>query len=232
MVKIKPRRILAVLGVVVLLVGGYLGWQVYLGQQMAKQYAANAQKSAQEASLSTPPSTIQTPVAIGNTVAISPGTTTTPSKTSPGTTPSSQVSSSSTSAKASIPQSPSNPTTSQTYKQLMASAYQQTLQAMQDVKSATLALQSRNLSLTAYRSSIVTSQATFSAAETFVRANPPANETLNPSYQEFLAGISLAKQAMSVVLNGISSLSPSSLYAAREMGKQAQQQVLDGYSHF
>ena len=103
---------------------------------------------------------------------------------------------------------------------------------MQNVKANTLALQSKGLSISAYRSSILQAQADFTAAEEFTRANPPTDEKLNPSYQEFLAGISLAKESMGVVLNGISSFSPSSFYAAREMGKKASQQLTDGYSHF
>lgn len=113
----------------------------------------------------------------------------------------------------------------------MTNTYQQTLQAMQNVKGNTLALQGRSLSFSAYRSSILQSQAIFTTAEEFARANPPTDEKLTPSYQEFLAGITLAKESMSVVLNGISSFSPSSLYAAREMGKTALQQVIEGYSH-
>lgn len=54
---------------------------------------------------------------------------------------------------------------------------------------------------------------------------------LNAPYQDFLAGISLAKQATGVVLNGISSFSVSKFYDAREMGITAQQQVVNGYSH-
>ncbi|ODA40168.1 hypothetical protein DSBG_3025 [Desulfosporosinus sp. BG] len=114
----------------------------------------------------------------------------------------------------------------------MSQPYQQTMQTMKNVKANTLALQGNKLSLAAYRASILQSQATFTTAEEFVKANPPTEEKLNPSYQKFLAGISLAKESMDVVLKGISSFSPSKLYAAREMGKQAQQQVIDGYSHF
>lgn len=214
--KIKPRHIGAILGVLIVIIGCYVGWQLYQGQQLAERYAAQAQKSAQ-----TPSSNGKAPVAS--------------STNSPDSLPnsSSQVPSPAGSAANPTASSP-NSSTSQpgNYKQLMASTYQETLKTMQNVKEATLALQGKNLSLSTYRSSILKSQAAFSSAEEFARANPPTNEKLDPSYQEFLAGISLAKQSMGVVLDGISSFSPSSLYAAREMGKKAQQQVVDGYSHF
>ncbi|MDR3543900.1 MAG: hypothetical protein P4L69_23530 [Desulfosporosinus sp.] len=113
----------------------------------------------------------------------------------------------------------------------MSDTCQKTLQTMQTVKANTLALQGKKMSIFAYRASIAQSQAAFSSAEDFVRANPPTEENLNSSYQEFLAGIDLAKQSMDVVLNGISSLSPSNLYAARAMGKKAQQQVSEGFAH-
>jgi len=40
MSRLKPRRFLAILGSIVLLIGGYIGWQVYQGKQMANQYGA------------------------------------------------------------------------------------------------------------------------------------------------------------------------------------------------
>jgi len=115
---------------------------------------------------------------------------------------------------------------------LLSSSYQQTLQAMQNVKANTEALEGKKLSLGAYKASILQAQATFSSAEAFVQANPPTEDKLNPSYQELLAGISLAKDSMDVVLNGVSALSPASFYAAREMGRQAQHQVIDAFAHF
>lgn len=239
----KPRRILAGLGVIVLVIGGYVGWQVYQGQQMTNQYVANAQKLAQTpSSKGTKPSA----GASSNSTSLSQ-VTPAPSSSTPldsSSNPSGQFpSSTGSSGNSSTPSSPSSspsPSSSSPsgtpssgdYKQSMTKTYQQTLQTMQNVKSVTLALQGKNLSLSAYRSSILQSQATFSSAEEFARANPPTDEKLNSSYQEFLAGISLAKESMGVVLNGISSFSPSSLYAAREMGKKAQQQVIAGYSHF
>jgi len=225
MLKIKPRHILSILGVIVLIIGGYAGWQLYQGQQMVNQYAAEAQKLAQGSGNGS---------ALPNQVPASTGTTDTSSaQTSPSQAPStSDPQSPSTQANSSPSASPSATAYAKEYKQLMTSPYQQTLQAMQNAKSSTLALQGKKMSLSAYKASIQQSQATFSTIETFVRANPPTEETLNPSYQEFLAGISLAQQAMGVVLNGISSFSPSSLYAALEMGKKAQQQVVEGYAHF
>ncbi|MFZ3132082.1 MAG: hypothetical protein WA125_13550 [Desulfosporosinus sp.] len=219
MSKSKARRIAAALGMIVLVIGGYVGWQVYQGQQLANQYAAAAQKLAQGSGNASGAADSQT-LGSNGTTPVPSSSQTSPSQASPN---SSSV----------APQtSGTQPNSSAAdYKQLMANTYQQTLQAMQNVKGNTLALQGRSLSLSAYKAGILQSQATFSAAEAFVRANPPPEETQNPSYQEFLAGIKLAKEAMGVVLNGISSLSPSSLYAAHEMGKKAQQQVVNGYSH-
>lgn len=173
MMKIRLQRIVAVLGVVVLIIAGYVGWQIYKEQQM---------------------SNIQAP-----------------------TTPSSQSA------------SPTSVPASADYKQFMSKTYQQMLQEVQNLQSNTLALQGGKIS--SYKASILQSQATFSSAEAFVRANPPTDAKLKSSYQEFLAGISLAKQATGVVLEGISSFNVSKFYAARDMGITAQQQVVNGYSH-
>jgi len=201
--------------------GGYVGWQIYQGQQLVNQYTADAQKLAQGASIGS---------ALPN--AQKPGSNKLAPQASAGPTSPSQTSQAPTSS-SSDPQSPESQSDSSAssvkYKQLMSSTYQQTLQTMQNVKSNTLALQAKKLSLFSYRDSILQCQATFSSAEDFARANPPTEENLDSSYQEFLAGIDLAKQSMSVVLNGVSSLSPSNLYAARTMGKKAQQQVIEGY---
>ena len=78
---------------------------------------------------------------------------------------------------------------------------------------------------------IVQSQTTFSLAEAYVGANPPTDAKLNTSYQELLAGISLAKQATEVALKGISSFNISQFYTASEMGTTAKQQVVNGYSN-
>lgn len=224
---LKPRHILAFLGGIVLVVGCYLGWQMYMGQQMANQYANDAQKLAQGSGNSSESASSQTQ-----------GSKEIPSVVSPGqSTPSSGVSTSQAPPIPSAPPNSSAPSThsgspaAEDYKLLMLKTYQQTLQAMQNVKATTLSFQGKKLSLSAYKVSILQYQATFSSAEAYVLANPPADAKLNPSYQEFLAGISLAKHSMGVVLNGISSFSPSNFYAAREMGKTAQQQLVNGYSH-
>jgi len=229
MIKIKPRRIIAFIGVIVLAIGGYVGWQIYQGQQMADQYATDAQKSAQGSGNGSALPNTQVPGSNGTTPGAASGQTSpsqatqTPSSLDPQA-PGSQPNSNASSSASGTPSSGE-------YKQLMSSPYQQTLDAMKSAKSSTLALQGKNMSLSAYKAGILQCQATFSAAEAYVRANPPSDATLNSSQQEFLAGISLAKQSMGVVLNGISSFSPSSLYAAREMGKKAQQQVVEGYAH-
>jgi len=214
-VKLMLRRLIVALGVVVLVIGSYAGWQIYRGQQLANQYAAEAQKLVGGSSDGTG--------AQGSeelSSAVSPDLT-----SPPGANPSQDPS---------APGSPSDSNTSSTgeYKKLMSKSYQQTLQAMQDVKRNTTALQGRKMSLSAYKASIVQSQAAFTAAEAFAKANPPTDATLKGSYQEYLAGIALAKQAMGVVLNGVSSFNVSEIYAAREMGITAQQQVVKGYSHF
>lgn len=45
--KIRPQRIVVALGVTVLLIGCYVSWQLYKVQQMANQYAVDAQKLTQ-----------------------------------------------------------------------------------------------------------------------------------------------------------------------------------------
>ena len=174
--KIRPLRIVSALGVILLVLAGYVGWQIYKGQQMANT---------------------QSP-----------------------TTPSSQST------------SPTGVPASADYKQFMSKTYNQMLQEVQDLQSNTLALQGGKISLSSYKSSILQSQATFSSAEAFVRENPPTDAKHKASYQEFLAGISLAKQATGVVLEGISSYNISKFYTARDMGITAQQQVENGYSQF
>ncbi|HZK55338.1 MAG TPA: hypothetical protein VFC84_14230 [Desulfosporosinus sp.] len=197
--QIRPRRIVAALGVVVIVIG------CYVGLQLNSSRAANLQTQVSAVALDqTPPSvasTSQEPAvldALKNSKA---------------------------------PVSTSGTPSSVDYKQSMSKTYQQTLQAMENIKSNTLALKSKQMSLSSYKASILESQTTFSLAEAYVRANPPTDTMLNTSYQELLGGISLAKQAMAVVLKGISSFSVSKLYSAREMGITAQQQVLNGYSH-
>jgi len=235
----KPTRIQAVLGTIILVIGAYIGLQVYQVKQMANQY--------------TPEKSAQTPGSTGTTSGTSPSTSrgassnpalpsqaapspavssTNPSSANSSSNPSSQIPAPSGSAVNSSTSSPSGTLASGDYKQMMTTTYQQSLQAMQNVKDNTLALQGGNVSILAYRSNVLQSQATFTASEAFVRANPPKDETLNPSYQEFMAGISLAKESMGLVLDGISSLSPAKLYTARDLGKTAQQQVIEGYSNF
>ncbi|HBP63888.1 MAG TPA: hypothetical protein DD730_06375 [Desulfosporosinus sp.] len=239
MSRLKPRRFLAILGSIVLLIGGYIGWQVYQGKQMANQYGAGKLAG-------TPGSKATTPGATSNPASQSEATPSpagalsnpawqfqaTPSPAGSPANPSFEVPAPSGSSVNSSISSPSEAMSSGDYKQLMTTTYQQTLQTMQDVKGNTLALQGGNLSLSAYRSSILQAQATFNASEAFVMANPPGDGKGTPSYQEFMAGISLAKKSMGVILDGISSFSTSKLYAARDMGKTAQQQLIDGYTNF
>ena len=214
---LKPQYILTIIGTIALVLGSYVGWQLHQGRPLSNQYATKTPKSD------------QTPGSSGNTTGAS-----TDSKSPSPAHPSlsfSAPSDSSADLSAQVSSSSVTPSTSE-YKRLMTPTYQNTLQAMQTVKEKTAALQGKKLSIAMYRSSILEAQATFSAAEEFVRTNPPVEEKLNPSYRNFLAGIRSAKESMDIVLKGISTFSPSKLYAAREMGKQAQQQIIDGYSHF
>ncbi|MFZ3100860.1 MAG: hypothetical protein WA113_01375 [Desulfitobacteriaceae bacterium] len=230
MIKLKPRCIATIVAVLILAVGSYVGWQIHLGQQLAKQYTIDAQKLAQITN-----SNEVKPVGSSNPSAPTPNSQASSPISPPSISPPSPTPTSLTPASPTNPHPPSSPAgtpPTEDYKKIMSSTYQQTLQAMQNVKANTLALQGKGIGLSAYRASILQSQATFTTAEAFVLANPPTEEKLKASYQEFLSGISLAKNSMSVVLNGLSSLSPSSLYAAREMGKTAQQQVSDAYAHF
>lgn len=218
MMKIRPRRLVAALGVIVLVIGGYVGWQYYQAQQLINQYAVEAQKADEGSGNGSGAADSQTQGSEETTS----GASADPTSPSGGST--------STDPSASGAQ-PNSSTASSDYKQSMAKSYEQTLGAMGSMKSSTLALQGHKISLSAYKASIVQAQATFSSAEAYVQANPPKDTKLKASYQEFLAGISLSKQATGVVLQGIASFSPSSFYAARDMGVKAQQQVKNGYSH-
>lgn len=118
------------------------------------------------------------------------------------------------------------------YKELVKSTYFNTLQTMENVKANTLALQSRDISLTGYRASINQARQNFAAYEEFLLTNPPTDSTLKAAYQDFLSGVTIARDSMDVVLSGISSLNPSSFYAARDMGKTARDKVVSAYSRF
>lgn len=119
MMKIRPRRIVAALGVIVLVIGGYVGWQINKGQQMAKQYAANAQKLAQGSGNGSGSANSQTQVSNEITSAVSSGQTppsgasTSQDPSTPGAQPNS-----------SAPSSPSVAPASEDYKQLMSAQQQ------------------------------------------------------------------------------------------------------------
>jgi len=223
---IRPRRFVAALGVIVIVISGYVGSQLHIGQQLSDQYSVDTQKIAQESENGSGPAPSETPASDEIS-----------SKISQNKTPSSSAttyqhpSALASQADASTPVSSAKTPSAANYKKSMVKTYEQMLQAMQTIKNNTLALQSRKISLSSYKASIIQSQTTFSSAEAFVRANPPKDAKLNTPYQELLAGISLAKQAMAVALNGISSYSISELYSARDMGVTAQQQVMNGYDH-
>lgn len=226
----KPRRLLAVLGTIVFVIGGYIGLQVYQVKHMSNQYTPEETAQTPASNGTTPGTTQSTSAGVLSNQAL--GSQTTPPPAVSPSAPSSEVPSPIESFANSTTYSPSETPSSGDYKQLMSKTYQQTLKTMQSVKDNTLALQDGNLSISAYRSSINQAQATFIESEAFVGKNPPRDETLNPSYQEFMAGIGLAKESMGVILDGISSLSPAKLYTARDIGKRAQQQVIEGYSYF
>lgn len=118
------------------------------------------------------------------------------------------------------------------YKELVASTYSNTLQTMETVKANTLALQSRGISLAGYRASISQARQNFATYEKFLLTNPPTDPALKVSYQDFLSGVTIARDSMDVVLSGISSLNPSSLYAAKDMGKTARDKVVSAYRNF
>ena len=222
--KIMPRRIVATLGVIVLVIGCYAGWQFYKGQQMSNQYAVDAQKPTQGSGNDSGITNSKTEITDEKSLIVSVDQT--PSDASTHQEPSAP----SAKKKSSAPVPHSDTLSSGHYKESMSKTYQMTIQAMQNIRNNTVALQSRKMSLSSYKASIVESQTTFSLAEDFVGANPPTDAKLNPSYQELLAGISLAKKATDVALNGISSYSISKFYTASEMGTTAQQQIVNGYS--
>ena len=157
MIKLKPRRILAVLGVIVLVVGGYVGWQMYKGQQIAKQYVADSQKQAQTSGTGSTATNSQALVSQGITSPVSSDQTS-PSQAAPSQNPPSVAPESpEIQPNSSTPTPPSSTPSSEDYKKLMTQTYQQTLETMQNVKANTIALQEKKISLSAYKASIVQS---------------------------------------------------------------------------
>ena len=224
--KTRLQRIVAALGVMVLVIVLYESSQIYKGQ-LSNQYSVDVQKQTQGSDNGSRASN-----SARGSVEISSAAPPQPNQAPPSAVSITQDPSTySAKPDSSAPITTSDTPSSRIYKQSMSRTYKQTLQTMEVIKTNTLALQSRKMSLSSYKASIIQSQTAFSLAEAYVRANPPIDAKLNTSYQELLGGISLAKQAMGVVLNGISTFSVSELYSAREMGITAQQQVVNGYSH-
>lgn len=221
-----------------LLVGSYLGWQVYKAKNLAAKYAEEADKLAQQssrhASVPSIPNTTDSPVSI------TPGIT---APSNPNGTLSQTYSASYPAANTGRTDEPGfqpnsdltvNPGTSnpiKNYQALMNPTYTQVLQTMENVKANTLAMQKLSLSVSAYKGIILASKSAFQTAQAYVQANPPQDAGQLRYYQDFLAGITLADRSMDVVLDGISSLNASSLYAARAMGKTARDQVVNAYQH-
>lgn len=205
----------------VLAAGGYVAYQYHKGMQLAEDYA---QKTWEENSY-TPGSSVNTNSGSGNNNAWSAGENDIPglSAASGGSSPASGSSSSSSSAY-STPPDPA-------YRASMTDTYQNVLQTMENIKANTYSLQKGKMSLSSYKASIRDSQAAFSQALDYSKAHPPQNAASNIAYQDFVSAIDLSNQAMTVVLNGIAALDPSSLFAARSMGSTAKDRLISGYNH-
>ena len=212
----KKGRILVGIGSTLLLgilaVGGYIAYQYHKGMEMAQEYAQKALE------YNLPKDTSDKPSSSGNQPQNSEMAS--PSETA------SQTPGDSTQKPAGSPSSNGE------YKKLMTDTYQTVLQTMENVKANTYSLQSGKISLSSYKSSIRSSQSAFSQALNYTQSHPPEDSALNNAYQEFTSAISLSNDAMSVVLNGISSLNPSSLFAAKEMGSTAKDRLVNSYNQF
>lgn len=244
---LKAAKIIKIvsLGIIGLLVvgGGYIGWQINQAKRMASEYAEMALQSAS----SNLPDSVKTSSPVqtdgeassdsqngsgnSNSAQQTSGEhTITPNNNAAAPNDSSAPTTESPGEPAG--ESGKTPSTSVAYKQLMTDTYSKTLNAMESVKLNTLALKDGKTYLSNYKAMIAKAKATFSTAQEFVQHNPPDDEKLQASYKEFLAGITLANQSMDVVMQGISSLSAASFYAAKEMGGKARDQVVHGYSGF
>lgn len=227
MLKNHLKKIGITLIVLACTAGGYVGYQVYQAQHLAGSLLAEAEKEAQNASYE------------GNNAGTAGNNGTVTGQGNEPGAPNENPKNGSAAVKAKQPArgerssgSPGSSTADENYKQKMASTYNLALGAMYSVKDNTLALQKRKLSVSQYRGTIAQAKSNFTEAQTFVENNPPSDPELTPYYQEFLSGIILANQAMDTVLKGISSLNPSSLFAAKDMGSTALDKVVNGYNHF
>jgi hypothetical protein len=223
MSKKNLKKIGIIFIVLVCAVGGYAGYQAYQAQHLASSLLTEAEKEAQylgEGKSAGISGNNVVEVGQGNKAGATneeSGTTSNPNKASRG---------------GGSYGSPGTSTADGSYQQKMASTYNLAIGAMNSVKDNTLALQKRKLSVSQYKGTIVQAKNNFTEAQTFAENNPPSDPELTPYYQEFLAGIILANQSMDTVLKGISSLNPSSLFAAKDMGTTALDKVVNGYKHF
>lgn len=228
-----------VIGILGCLVMGFFSWQYFQSKNLQNDLTAQAQKTAQQAA-----ENVQKPTNTKNTTSSpSSGGATGANSTDVITLNPDPASDQTSGASRSNPTDSmsrgtsgglANPASSPpvNYKVKMASVYNDTLAAMLSVKANTLALQGHKISLAQYKASISQAKGTFTKAQSYTESNPPSDSKVSPYYQDFLSGIIIANQSMDVVLNGISSLNPSSLYTARDMGKSAQQKVINAYKNF
>lgn len=220
------KKIGIILIVLVFTAGGYAGYRFYQAQHLAGSLLAEAEKEAQNASYE------------GKNAGIAGNDgTVTGQGNEPGAPNENPKNGSAVRAKRpAIGERSSGGSGSSTadgnYKQKMESTHNLALGAMYSVKDNTLALQKRKLSVSQYRGTIAQAKCDFTEAQTFAENNPPSDPELTPYYHEFLSGIILANQAMDTVLKGISSLNPSSLFAAKDMGSTALDKIMNGYNHF
>lgn len=118
------------------------------------------------------------------------------------------------------------------YKKQMAATYNTTLAAMTAVRDNTYALKDQKMTVSQFKASIQQAKQQFTDAQNYVQSNPPQDPNLLTQYKEFLTGIILANQSMDVVMEGLKSLNPSSLYSAKDIGTIAKDKVVKAYSQF
>lgn len=244
----KHRRKYLLIGFLclILVIGLFLVQQFYAGKELAEKYAQTAKLAAQStiqdktnqipSQQSSPTTEVSASSNLSNTN--NPSIPANPSNNSsdvPASNSNTSVPSNQQTPEASNPpQAPAPPveTPSQNYKTLMTQTYQNVTRTMENVKANTLALQNGKMSISVYKSTILQAKTDFTNAQKFIQSNSPKDEKLLGPYQDFLAGVTLAKDSMDVVLNGVATFNASQFYAAREMGKTARDQVVNAYNKF
>jgi len=224
----RLSRIGIIAGIGLFAIAGMVGWQIWQGHRLALEYAQMVQNRV----AATSPQSAAAVKGGTSPAGTDPAGPASPvSAAAAGPNPAAAPSPNSTAPEHPLTQPPAaNASTPASYKALLADTYAQAVSTMETVKANTLALKDLKLSLASYRSKILAAKATFAADLAFVQANPPSDQVSMAPYQDFVAGLTLAYQAMDVVLSGIESLDASRLYAAREIGRTARDKLAGAYA--